>query len=165
MSAYDPGTWDIFGDIAAINRWLDQANASATYDDDATRVMKVSEEIGEFIEALMLANGRAAAAYIGLTGQNPRKGQTHTIDDVNRELADITVTALCAIQHFTGNKSVTRAVLAAKIAGIMARGNIVPADDMPPYDAIHGPTGDEQCYMSPCPYHPEPVPMPVPPGA
>lgn len=162
MSGYDPNAWDMFGDIEAINGWLDAANANAHMTgDDAMRVLKVSEEIGEFIEALTMANGRAAAAYIGVTGQNPRKGKTHTMADVTAELADIAVTALCAIQHFAGSKTITRGIMASKIAAIMARANIEPTPDRPPYNDIHGPVdtrvtadGTGECYMSPCPYHP-----------
>ncbi|MFF5076806.1 hypothetical protein ACFY36_07125 [Actinoplanes sp. NPDC000266] len=50
------------------------------------RILKVTEEAGE-----------AAAAWIGLLGQNPRKGVTHTRDDVAAELADVAFTALVAI--------------------------------------------------------------------
>jgi hypothetical protein len=93
------------------------------------RVMKVGEEIGEAHEALALIDvtyGRAVAAYIGLTGQNPRKGVTHTSIDLLTELADVAVTALCAIQHFTGNEDVTRGMLASKISQIIKRAGISP---------------------------------------
>nr|WP_245923304.1 MazG-like family protein [Actinoplanes atraurantiacus] len=50
------------------------------------RILKVTEEAGE-----------AAQAWIGLLGQNPRKGVTHTRDDVAAELADVAFTALVAI--------------------------------------------------------------------
>ncbi len=50
------------------------------------RVLKVAEEAGE-----------AAAAWIGATGQNPRKGVTHTRADVAAELADVVLAALVAV--------------------------------------------------------------------
>lgn len=50
------------------------------------RVLKVAEEVGE-----------AAQAWIGATGQNPRKGVTHTRADVAAELADVVLSALVAI--------------------------------------------------------------------
>ncbi|MFJ8690197.1 MazG-like family protein [Micromonospora wenchangensis] len=50
------------------------------------RILKVTEEAGE-----------AASAWIGTIGQNPRKGVTHTRDDVAAELADVVLTALVAI--------------------------------------------------------------------
>jgi len=42
--------------------------------------------------------GEASAAWIGLLGQNPRKGVTHTREDVAAELADVVFTALVAIE-------------------------------------------------------------------
>jgi hypothetical protein len=110
----DSETWDVFADIAVINTWLDRSNASMNSEhDDSMRVMKIGEEFGE-----------AVAAYIGMTGQNPRKGVTHTQADLLAELADVAVTALAAIQHFTGNPVISRAVMASKIAGIMKRAKL-----------------------------------------
>lgn len=69
------------------------------------RVMKVGEEFGEAVEA-----------YIGMTGQNPRKGITHSLDDLLLELCDVAISAMCAIQHFTGNIEATRNVMLRKSA-------------------------------------------------
>jgi NTP pyrophosphatase (non-canonical NTP hydrolase) len=112
--------WDMFGDVAAITQWLDKANGSIP-EDDAIRIMKLSEEIGEVV-----------SAYIGMTGQNPRKGFTHTQADLCRELADVAITAMCAIAHFTRSgygtydPTVTRAFLASKITEIIKRSDIPP---------------------------------------
>ena len=38
---------------------------------------------------------------IGATGQNPRKGTTHTWDDVQSELCDVALTALVALRTLT----------------------------------------------------------------
>ena len=48
------------------------------------------------IQGLKLAEetGELAAAVIGLTGANPRKGITHIVDDVAAEAVDVVVTAL-----------------------------------------------------------------------
>lgn len=54
------------------------------------RLLKVTEEAGE-----------AAQAYIGFTGQNPRKGITHDRGDVADELCDVIVTAMVALHSFT----------------------------------------------------------------
>ena len=65
--------------------WLD----AGTEPDDSEvtlRLLKISEEIGE-----------AAEAWIGATGQNPRKGITHTRTDVADELADVVFAALVAM--------------------------------------------------------------------
>ncbi|MFI1070211.1 MazG-like family protein [Streptomyces puniciscabiei] len=54
------------------------------------RVLKLSEEVGEVAEAI-----------IGATGQNPRKGVTHTWEDVQAELCDVVITALVALRTLT----------------------------------------------------------------
>lgn len=105
-------TWNLFADIADITAWLDTSNETSPHE-DAMRVMKIGEEFGEAVEA-----------YIGMTGQNPRKGVTHTQTDLLNELADVAVTALCAMQHFTQNATVTRGMLAAKVSAIIARSDI-----------------------------------------
>lgn len=130
MNELNPRDWDMFRDIAAINLWLDAKNM-AIPDDDPMRVMKISEEIMEAYEVLAsiaMANGRAATAYIGMTGQNPRKGVTHYRSDLCLELADVAITALCALAHFTGNNPDTiRAYVAAKIGRIMSRADVPKA--------------------------------------
>ena len=99
--------------IRAVDQWLDSAvpeHYQRTLAQDWARVAKVTEEAGEAIEAL-----------IGFTGQNPRKGITHTRRDVLDELADVALTGILAIQHFTKNPRVTRMVLEMKIAALAAR--------------------------------------------
>ncbi len=59
---------------------------------DWARVAKITEEAGEAIDAL-----------IGMTGQNPRKGVYGDYDDLYVELCDVALTALYALQHFTGS--------------------------------------------------------------
>lgn len=54
------------------------------------RILKACEERGE-----------AAAAVVGWTGQNPRKGLTHTEADVVGELADVVLTAMLAMASMT----------------------------------------------------------------
>lgn len=79
--------------LAEISRWIDDGNAHR--DPEARtwgRLAKLAEETGEVI-----------AAYIGATGQNPRKGVTGTTDAVVRELMDAALTALAAAEHLLGN--------------------------------------------------------------
>ena len=72
--------------VHASRDWLDAANG--TGEQELTcRMLKVTEEAGE-----------AAGAWIGVLGQNPRKGVTHTRADVVAELADVAWTALVAIE-------------------------------------------------------------------
>ncbi|MFG3548448.1 MazG-like family protein [Streptomyces sp. NPDC047725] len=54
------------------------------------RVLKLSEEVGEVAEAV-----------IGATGQNPRKGVSHTWEDVEAELCDVVITAMVALRTLT----------------------------------------------------------------
>ena len=104
--------WDLFADVADITAWLDTANPGTPHE-DSMRVLKLVEEAGE-----------AAAAYIGMVGQNPRKGVTHTLADLLGELADVALSARCAIQHFTGDAAATRDLLAAKTLHITTRAAI-----------------------------------------
>ncbi|MEU8158159.1 MazG-like family protein [Micromonospora sp. NPDC048986] len=79
---------DLFALVRRSTAWLDDTNGR----DEAEvrlRILKVMEEAGE-----------VAQAVIGAAGQNPRKGQTHTVDDVACELVDVAVTALVALHSF-----------------------------------------------------------------
>jgi len=111
--------WDLFADIAAVTAWLDGANPAGAHE-DSMRVLKLVEEAGE-----------AAATYIGMVGQNPRKGITHSLDDLLGELADVAITALSAIEHFTGDTETTRETVAAKLRRIVARSGIRSAQHAP----------------------------------
>ncbi|MFJ5304114.1 MazG-like family protein [Streptomyces sp. NPDC088350] len=71
------------------------------------RVLKLSEEVGE-----------VAQAVIGATGQNPRKGVTHTWDDVQAELCDVVITALVALRTLTPD---TQEVFTRHLARVMER--------------------------------------------
>lgn len=102
----------MFDEIRDITAWLDKANEPSEHE-DSMRVLKLVEEAGE-----------AAAAYIGMVGQNPRKGVTHSLDDLIAELADVAIAALCAIQHFTQDIDDTRVALTGKLARIIERADI-----------------------------------------
>lgn len=53
------------------------------------RLLKLSEEIGE-----------VAQAVIGVTGANKRKGFTHADIDVAKELGDVIITAMVALEDY-----------------------------------------------------------------
>lgn len=94
--------------IRNVDEWLD-AEVSAGYQgqplaQDWARVAKVAEEVGESIDAL-----------IGCTGQNPRKGHYGGVDELLGELADVAVTGMFAIQHFTKDERRTGAVVMASL--------------------------------------------------
>lgn len=65
--------------------WLDRQNGRTDHE-ISMRLLKLVEEAGE-----------VAQAYIGSTGQNPRKGVTHTRQDVADELCDVIITAMVAL--------------------------------------------------------------------
>jgi NTP pyrophosphatase (non-canonical NTP hydrolase) len=88
---------------------LDACNGRSDHD-TAIRVHKVTEEAGE-----------VAAAYIGLTGQNPRKGRTHSARDVADELCDVVLAALVTMYSFVDDP---RRVLAEKVAFVAARSGL-----------------------------------------
>lgn len=103
--------------LHTLSAWIDAGNAGR--DPEAItwgRLAKVSEECGEVI-----------AAYIGATGQNPRKGTTASLADVREELLDVAVTALGAIAHLHGNDPDTADILymlQEKIARVVHRAGV-----------------------------------------
>ena len=69
---------------------IDELNTHFTVHGEVTpqlQIMKLAEEVGEVV-----------AAYIGAGGHNPRKGITHSMDDVAMELADVVIVAALAIR-------------------------------------------------------------------
>ncbi|MFD8146120.1 MazG-like family protein [Streptomyces sp. NPDC059708] len=76
-------TWD---GITRIREALDQAQQGTEADILLLRVLKISEEVGEVAEAVH-----------GVRGSNPRKGNSHTLDDVEKELCDVMLTAGVAL--------------------------------------------------------------------
>lgn len=103
--------------LAALSTWLDEHisgdDPSSTVALDWARIGKIGEEFGEVIEAL-----------IGWTGQNPRKGVTHVQHDVTRELLDVAVTALGAVEHLTGNRGASVEFLFDHIAKVAKRAGV-----------------------------------------
>ena len=92
--------------IHIVDRWLDSEVApgyqAQPLAQDWARVAKAAEEVGEAIDAL-----------IGFTGQNPRKGTYGSLDDLLKELGDVAVTGMFAIQHFTKDTAWTASVVMA----------------------------------------------------
>ncbi|RJL24473.1 MazG-like family protein [Bailinhaonella thermotolerans] len=110
MTAPLPGTpVPLWPAIAELTAWLDAANPRTDHE-VAMRIMKIGEEYGE-----------AAAAYIGVTGQNPRKGVHATPDDLAAELCDVAVTALVALTTVTGGPGPAEHRLHAHLARLLAR--------------------------------------------
>jgi NTP pyrophosphatase (non-canonical NTP hydrolase) len=81
---------DAWGTIEQIVNWLDVSSQLPPETEKLLRIMKLTEETGEVTQAV-----------IGAMGQNPRKGVTHTWDDVQAELCDVIVTAMVALTTLT----------------------------------------------------------------
>ncbi|WP_330319963.1 MazG-like family protein [Streptomyces clavifer] len=79
--------WDT---VDHLHAWLDSATGVPPEQDLLLRMLKLSEEVGE-----------VSRAVIGATGQNPRKGVTHSWQDVEAELCDVIVTAMVALRTLT----------------------------------------------------------------
>ncbi|MBN0044876.1 MazG-like family protein [Streptomyces actuosus] len=101
--------WDTIDDLWA---WLEAGQPHGGRDGLLLRILKLSEEVGE-----------VAQAVIGATGQNPRKGTTHTWSDVESELCDVAVTALVALRTLTPD---ARAVFTRRPEAV-ARRSLPPA--------------------------------------
>lgn len=97
---------DQWATIQGLAAWLDQRNGH-DQQEITLRLLKLTEEVGE-----------VAQAWIGVTGQNPRKGVTHTMPQVQDELCDVIVTAAVALASIVGNPDY---VLNQKLAKIAAR--------------------------------------------
>lgn len=93
-----------------IHRRIRDHHDEVNYDaSDAFRLMKLSEEVGEVMEA-----------YIGFEGANKRKASTrqYTELDVASELTDVVITAMVALHDWVEDPE---AYLASKIAALAIR--------------------------------------------
>lgn len=82
----DVASWDEH--LRAFSQWIDEGTTLGPEAQVWHRVSKVAEEAGE-----------AVAALLGYTGANPRKGYTHTLDQVDAELMQTALSALGASAH------------------------------------------------------------------
>jgi NTP pyrophosphatase (non-canonical NTP hydrolase) len=98
--------------IDRLHAWLDADRAHGGREGLLLRVLKLSEEVGE-----------VAQAVIGATGQNPRKGESHSWQDVESELCDVVVTALVALRTLTPDAP---EVLAAHLRRVAERSGLKP---------------------------------------
>lgn len=80
-------TWET---IDRLVEWLDAESRVSPEMARLLRVLKISEEAGEVAEAIH-----------GVTGSNPRKGNSHTWDDVQAELCDVIFTSMVALRTIT----------------------------------------------------------------
>ena len=80
---------DQWSTIHRLVAWIDGENGRSQHE-ISMRLLKLVEEAGE-----------VAQAYIGSQGQNPRKGRSHSVQDVEGELCDVIVTAAVALASIT----------------------------------------------------------------
>lgn len=102
--------------LVALSQWIDGSPAYEGLGREAAdwrRIAKVAEECGEVV-----------SAYSGSLGENPRKGVTHTVDDVLKELLDVATAALGAYEHLTGNQGTSLAALDAHVEALLRRAGI-----------------------------------------
>lgn len=100
--------------LTALSIWIDEHNAHKSVNLQMwERIGKIGEEFGECIGAL-----------IGYLGQNPRKGHTHSLQDIRKELLDIAVTALAAHEHVTGNTGITEQAFSKHLFKVIQRAGL-----------------------------------------
>ncbi|MDJ0383151.1 MazG-like family protein [Streptomyces sp. G-G2] len=78
--------WKTITELAVTFEASDTARALSIEEQWTLQVLKIGEEFGE-----------AAQAVVGVRGTNPRKGQSHSWEDVHGEVADTAITALVAL--------------------------------------------------------------------
>jgi len=74
------------------------------------RTAKLAEEVGEVMQAV-----------IGWTGDNPRKGISHTDADIVNELCDVILTAMCALHSAVGDERAEAELINTHIAIVYGR--------------------------------------------
>ena len=95
--------WDEAG---RLTEWLGEVPIEA-------QLLKLSEEVGEVAEA-----------YLGMTGLNPRKGFSHTREDLVGEVADVIISAAVAIVRLSGDPRAARDAFQAHLAAVLARAGL-----------------------------------------
>ena len=101
--------------LVELSKWIDKGNAHRDPEAIAWgRIAKIAEENGEVVEA-----------FIGATGQNPRKGVTNSMDAVLAELLDVAVTALGAYEHLDGHGGRSLEALDSKIVYVASRAGLI----------------------------------------
>ena len=81
---------DTWTKIHQLVQWLDEKDNATPAQAKLLRLLKVQEEVGE-----------AAQAAIGAVAANPRKGRSHTWDDVQNELCDVVLSSMVALATLT----------------------------------------------------------------
>ncbi|MFE2923892.1 MazG-like family protein [Streptomyces goshikiensis] len=114
--------WKIIDELARTFRQLDDERKVPTEQQWTLQVLKIGEEFGE-----------AAQAVIGVHGTNPRKGFSHSWDDVQSEVADTAITALITLARMRPDDA--REFFAGVLADKSSR-FLIPAPPSP--DGLEG---------------------------
>lgn len=104
--------------LVEVSQWIDDGNSHR--DPEAVtwgRIAKIMEEGGEVVEA-----------YIGMTGQNPRKGVTSSLTQVKKELLDVALTALGAYEHLTEHEGSSLEDLDRHILWVAERAGVITSE-------------------------------------
>jgi NTP pyrophosphatase (non-canonical NTP hydrolase) len=120
----DDATWQT---IDRLQDWLDRGSTLPAETKTILQILKITEEAGEVAEAL-----------IGVTGQNPRKGYSHSWQDVENELCDVVITALVALTRVNPD---ARAVFERHLASVATR-SLDAAGTTPKASAASEPNGE-----------------------
>ncbi|GAA3396235.1 MazG-like family protein [Streptomyces roseoviridis] len=119
---------DTWPTIARLQEWLTAHQDLPPEQEILLRVLKLSEEVGE-----------TAQAVIGATGQNPRKGRSHTWRDVEAELCDVVITAMVALRTLNPDAAEVFAGHLRRVAERSLPAEVRP--DRPPQEEAGGATG------------------------
>lgn len=80
-------SWEI---VSRVVKRLDEQGKTTADSTRLLRLLKLQEEVGE-----------VAQAAIGATGANPRKGTTHTWEDVQHEVCDVILSGMAVLLTLT----------------------------------------------------------------
>lgn len=109
---------DLSAKIATLSAWIDASYPPEIIGTELhvrRRTDKLAEETGEVVEAVG-----------GFYAENPRKGRTHTQEDILKELLDVMTTAAGAYESITGNRGRVIDALDRHLDGLLFRVGLTP---------------------------------------
>ncbi|MYY11074.1 hypothetical protein GT204_19705 [Streptomyces sp. SID4919] len=92
MTVYTGVGEEAWSTVQRLVEWLDAEDNATPEKARLLRILKLSEEVGEVAQAAM-----------GADNANPRKGRSHTWEDVQHELCDVMLTSMVALLTLTPN--------------------------------------------------------------
>ncbi|MEU7119210.1 MazG-like family protein [Streptomyces zaomyceticus] len=112
MSDNDP--WETVRSLAALFTEFDSERGLAPEEQWTLQVLKLSEEVGE-----------AAQAVLGVRAVNPRKGRSHSWEQVQEEVVDAVITGMVTLTRMRPDDAADffAAVLAEKAVRFLPPGD------------------------------------------